>query len=454
MRRLVSLRGALAFAVAIVLSGLVAPAPVRAVNVEFGTPTATATFGTSIVFRQPWNAPRVHRAELLLAFPAAPGVAVYAVTPAATGPLSYTLDVSDGGLTPNTPITARWRVTGDDGSTAMGPPITVRYEDTRFEWRTKENPGGVVRVHWYEGSDAFAQRALDIGEKAVRDTAALLGVTETDRVDFFIYADRNAFYDAIGPGSRENVGGQAHPDIRTLFALITPDTIDDAWVGVVVPHELVHLVFDTAVRNPYHYPPRWLNEGLAVYLAQGYDVSDRAAAQGAARDGSLIPLAGLRTQFPTSAERFSLAYSESVSAVDYLVRTHGRDALIALIRSYAQGRSDDEAFAAALGLDVTAFDAAWRADLHAAEPRVYGPRPAPAGPLPPGWAPASGAPQVPGASPDVDAPAPTAAPVPSGSSGDGPPGSIVALGLATVAVVLGVVAVGLVARGRRRGSLP
>ena len=38
---------------------------------------------------------------------------------------------------------------------------------------------------------------------------------------------------------------------------------------VVVPHELTHLVFDTAVTNPYHFPPRWLNEGLAVYLSEG-----------------------------------------------------------------------------------------------------------------------------------------------------------------------------------------
>ena len=48
------------------------------------------------------------------------------------------------------------------------------------------------------------------------------GVTETDPIDFFIYADQDAFYDALGPGTRENVGGQANAEIRTLFALITP----------------------------------------------------------------------------------------------------------------------------------------------------------------------------------------------------------------------------------------
>ena len=64
-------------------------------------------------------------------------------------------------------------------------------------------------------------------------------------------------------------------------------------------HELVHLVFDTAVTNPYHFPPRWLNEGLAVYLSEGYKASDRAAVESAARDG-LFPLDGLVGQFPTA----------------------------------------------------------------------------------------------------------------------------------------------------------
>ena len=48
-----------------------------------------------------------------------------------------------------------------------------------------------------------------------------------------------------------------------------------------------------------------------------------------------------------------------------MVRTYGRDALVTLIRSYAEGRTDDEAFSAALGLDMTAFGDAWFKDVNA-----------------------------------------------------------------------------------------
>ncbi len=259
----------------------------------------------------------------------------------------------------------------------LGPEVRITYDDDRFEWKTEAGP--IVRVHWTEGSAAFGRRALRIAEDAVAESSKLLGVTETEPMDFYIYADEDAFRAAIGPGIRESVGGLAVASIRTLFALIPPAQIDDAWVGIVIPHELTHLVFNTASKNAYHSPPHWLNEGLADYVSQGYDRDYRNAVGDAARGGDLIPLDGLIGQFPTTTDRFYLAYAESVSAVDYMVRTHGKDALVTLIRSYAEGRTDAEAFSAALGVDDTAFGAAWLKDVGGKQPARYGPQPAPGG---------------------------------------------------------------------------
>jgi hypothetical protein len=152
-----------------------------------------------------------------------------------------------------------------------------------------------------------------------------------------------------------------------------------------VPHELTHVVFQTAVDNPYHEPSHWLNEGLAVYLSDGYSEFNRAQVAGAVSNGTAIPLDGLAGAFPTTADRFNLAYAESVSAVDRIIRVNGRDALVKLIRSYHDGVSDDEAFQAALGRDVAGFQADWLKELGATPPTRLGPKPAPVGPLPSGW---------------------------------------------------------------------
>jgi peptidase MA superfamily protein len=366
---------------------LVAAGPASAADpVTFGDPTATSGFGDGVDFAQPATLPAgLERVEILVSQPGAIGPTVHPVEVPSGGSttLRYHLDAADGALLPNTPYTARWRAVAADGTASVGPAVTRIYADDRFDWKTLN--GDVVRVHWIEGDQAFGQRALKIGDDAVKASADLLGVTETEPLDFFIYADQSAFYDALGPGTPENVGGEAHPDIRTLFALIRPSEINASWVESVVPHELTHVVFHTAVQNPYHDPPHWLDEGLAVYEADGYTGSYRQQVVAAAKDGTIIPLDGLSAGFPAGRDAFFLAYAESVSAVDRIVRVAGRDALVRLIRSYHDGVSDDEAFRAALGVDVAGFQRDWLAELHAGAPVQYGPRPAPVGPLPAGW---------------------------------------------------------------------
>jgi len=377
---------ATSFVLTIWLLGAV-PVAAAADPATFGTPTASSKFGTGIDFVQPITITgSIERAEVLVSTPGGIGPDVRGVPEAATSgspTLRYHLDLSDGNTAPNTPFTARWRLVAADGTSSVGPPITQTYADDRFAWKTLE--GTVVRVHWTEGDRAFGGRALKIGDDAIAATSKLLGVTEDEPIDFFIYADQAAFYDALGPATRENVGGQARPDIRTLFALITPGEINDSWVEIVVPHELTHVVFQTAVDNPYHEPPHWLNEGVAVYLSAGYEDGDRQQVEAAAKDGSIIPLSGLAGSFPTTRDRFFLAYAESVSAVERIVRVNGRDALVRLIRSYQDGVSDDEAFKAALGRDLAGFESDWLGEIGAKPPPRLGPRPASAGPLPEGW---------------------------------------------------------------------
>ncbi len=460
---------ALLVAATLMVTLLPAAAVVRAAGATFSDPQATATYDDGVEFSiQLDAATSPDRLELRVRRPDTVGPVIFPVSvPSGQGAHRVTAgwDVRrDGHLVPNTRLTGQWVAYAADGSTTVSDSIAVRYADTRFDWKTVE--GDLVRVHWTEGGDAFGQRALKIGEDAIRDTSQLLGVEERDPIDFFIYADQDAFRDALGPGTRENVGGQAHSDIRTLFALITPSEIDDAWVGIVVPHELTHLVFDTAVDNPYRFPPRWLNEGLAVYLSQGYDQNDRGEVDRAARSGELMPLTALSGQFPTTFDGFSLAYAESVSAVDFLVRRHSRDGLVALVKQYKDGLSDDAAFGRALGEDFATFQAAWFEDLGIAAPKPRGPVPASPGPVPPGWDAAASVPPAPSASaPAAPTASPTARPTPAVSASVKPTAAPPASDRSTAAapdltpillavlVIAGAVVLGLVL-GRPSGRRP
>ncbi|MBX3029250.1 MAG: hypothetical protein KF809_03755 [Chloroflexi bacterium] len=356
----------------------------RPPEVIFDSPSATGSLTTPIVFTTTFQAPEEPiRVELLtrLAGGTSDLVREAAVSREPSG--AWTATVSQVGFTPpNTRYEYRFRAVTPDGP-VTGPTGELRIVDDRFDWRTLEGDG--ITLHWYAGDDAFAARALRIGEDAIRNAAELLGVQEVAPVDFLVYDSPEALYGAMGPGTREHVGGQANSATRTLIGTIRTSDVASDWVDTLVTHELTHIVFSDATDNPYHQPPRWLNEGLAVYLSEGYGVGDRAQVAGAAANGTLIPLSGIAGLFPTTYERFSLAYAESVSAVDFFIDRYGRDTLVRLITSYHDGVTDDEAFLAATGQDADAFDDAWLEAQGAQRPRPYGPQPAPPGPIPSDW---------------------------------------------------------------------
>lgn len=372
--------GALGVALVAGLAGAASAAP----DVHFGRPVAEGGFGEDVTFSTTFSSDvPPERVELLtrVADQESDRVAVASVEPDGTG---WRATVSQTGhVVPNTTWRYRFRVVTAEGD-VTGPSGTHRLLDTRFEWDVLE--GDTVDVWTYDGDDAFAARALAVAEDALDAAAEVMGVEVAEPVDFIIYSNPRAFRQAMGPATRENIEGQAHLGIRTLFALVESGRTSSDRVAEVITHELAHLVFHDAVDNPFQYPPRWLNEGVAVYLSEGYPDSYRGQVQGAAGGGTLIPLEALGGQFPTRANRQSLAYAESIDAVDHLVETYGEPALVELIHAFGDGLGLDGSFEAATGEDFAAFESAWLDSLGAEPPEPYGPRPVEPGPVPDDWA--------------------------------------------------------------------
>jgi len=466
-RPLMRLARVLAATLFIALGLIAAPASVLAAEPTFGEQTASASLGQPLTFTTTIDNVNGGTVDLLLRlFNHQPQI----VVPAHPGTVEGGWQVSDqidvasssqcacfisGPSAPNTKIEYQFRVTAADGTTTLGPLGNVTVTDDRFQWQTLSQD--MVTVHWYEGDQQMAQDAATAANEAIDTASQLLGVTLPAPVDLFVYATQQALLDAVSP-SRENIAGEAHSDIATMFV----------WLGssdaaVTVKHELTHLVFNEATQNPYHEAPRWLNEGVAVYLSEGYSQQFKGVVDGNAAANSLIPLEGLAGFFPSPYDQFFLAYGESVSAVDYFVRTYSEETLWNLVKSYADGLSDDDAFTAATGGDMAAFNAAWMASLNSTVPEPLGPQPAPPGPVPSAWlggvqpTPAPGSSVVPGT---TSVPGRTANP---GEPNSPPPSStVVDVGtgiligvLIGVLVLVGVVAViALVNRSNRNRQPP
>lgn len=441
-------------------------APARAEHVTFGEPGATTVLGQPLVFSSSLQASgAAPQVELLLSLPAERAVTVLRaeVTEQAGG--WQAVATLEGHTAPNTPLHYQFRVRDQEGTT-LGPVGNALVSDTSHEWRTIEGP--IVRLHWYTGDDEFARRALEIGETAIANASELLGVPETEPLDFFIYDSEEALHTALGPGIPEYTAGQEHSDIRTMFGAIADFEINSDWVDTLVTHELTHLVFDTATDNPYHQPPRWLNEGVAVYLSEGNTPYWKSVVDAELSSDALIPLNGLGGLFPTTTKQASLAYGESVSAIDFFVRAYDEQTLWDLVRSYAQGTSDDDAFRTATGADLAAFNAAWMASLGADVPQPFGPQPGPPGPLPLGWdieaqpspslAPSgTGAPSASSRSPAATSrvsPTAPARPTPSLGETDGDGSRTLMLAVLSIAAILLAVLLGVLLARRHHAGRP
>jgi len=110
--------------------------------------------------------------------------------------------------------------------------------------------------------------------------------------------------------------------------------------------------------------PRWLTEGLSVYEEHrrnepwGRELTVEFSRNLA--KNKIFGVKGMSTAFK-HPESLSLAYFEASLVVEHLVDTGGYSAIRTLLRAYADGANDADAFAKAYGRGVDDFEASYMA---------------------------------------------------------------------------------------------
>jgi len=294
--------------------------------------------------------------------------------------LSYTWDTKDATVIPWEPIVYHWKVTDADGATYESEPESVRYADNRFEWKERKN--NEVIVLWHNKPDVFGDKVFEIAQKAIQRQRKLFGVTLGIPIRIIVY-NRHQEFGSWHSVALDWVGGEAFPPFGITTQIVTSRLPDSHWLTAVVPHEISHLYLYQAAYNPTAPIPAWLNEGIAQYNQFTDDGEDYRVTQ-AARADKLIPLTSLAAGFGSYDEdRIRLSYAEGLSAVRYLVQTYGEAGLSRLLQAYKQGLPTDEAFKAALGVDMGAFQQDWAVSLGASREAMITPTPWPLPTFPP-----------------------------------------------------------------------
>jgi len=357
--------GVLVIALCLAL-GVAAPVQAQS-NIVVKSATVLASFPTDITFKitaqssSNINEIRLHYAVEQLGFADVSAEAFITFTPALTVSAEWKWDMRrTGGLPPGTLINYWWTVKDASGAKLETQKARLKFDDVRFKWQ--KISGNLINIYWYEGTQAFAQDLLTTAQEATarleKDTGAFL----REDVHIYIYASSNDLRGSmIFP--QEWTGGVAFTRYGTIAIGISP--LNLTWGKRAIAHELTHLVTHQMVLNPYNDIPVWLEEGIAMYNEGPLQSQFSVPLNKAIADNKLLSLQTLSSPFSSFADVSYLSYAESYSAVEYLIKTYGKDKMLQLLETFRQGSTYDGALMKVYGMDMRSLNAKWKQSIGA-----------------------------------------------------------------------------------------
>jgi hypothetical protein len=274
--------------------------------------------------------------------------------------LTWTLDFTKSQvLPPGVHFWWQWEIIDASGRNLQTEKQTLTVKDQRHRWLSKSNQN--LTVNWYEGSDSFGIKVLNIAVDGMRRIKSDMGIQFNEPIILTIYPNSNELKEIL-VYSQEWTGGVAFPKYNLILLAISPT--DLAWAQESIPHELTHLVVEARIYNCRGVSlPVWLNEGLAVYAEGKTSSIDKQAVFQALMADELATFTSLANGFPAYSKEANLAYIQSGMVVEYLISTYGPEKMNTLLTVVQNGQTIDKAFREVYGFDTVELDSAWRQSL-------------------------------------------------------------------------------------------
>jgi hypothetical protein len=230
-------------------------------------------------------------------------------------------------------------------SFAQTPPTEyLRADSAQFQVFFKQEDAGTYRALW---------SSLSSGVPRLEQA---LGIPLTDTVTYIITPTREEWRRVTG-GIPDWAQGISNPHYR-ITILKSPrfgDPMHPFYVTAI--HELVHLLLRSG--KPDVYIPRWLDEGLAQTLSgESLQLRTNLISQ-AVLSGRIHNFYQIEHVMRMRANDASLAYAESITAVDLLLKTYGWDGMRRYISALRDDLDPDKAFIRAFGIHLGEFEGQW-----------------------------------------------------------------------------------------------
>lgn len=215
-------------------------------------------------------------------------------------------------------------------------------------------------VRYRPGDARYAGLVLEAAERFYKPVTRRYQAAPGTKIPVIIYPTGSELNASFGWSASESAMGVYWAGtIRVLSpAAWTADEdssqVRDTFINSgPMAHELTHLAVDYATKGNC---PRWLTEGLAQY--EEYRLTGFRFDTLPPEIKDFYPLTSLDRDFDNMTDQ-SLAYFESLSAVEYIIAEYGEGALDQMLASLGQGATLDGALEDALNVDLTKFEHNW-----------------------------------------------------------------------------------------------
>jgi hypothetical protein len=217
-------------------------------------------------------------------------------------------------------------------------------DDAQDSWQKMKGQDFII---YYRAGvpDDFVQTTMDTAEDELKRVTDDLGITNNPswgggrEIKVYIYSDKEDYVKNGGQSGWSH--GVAFAKAKTIK--LFPDV--NGFFDSLLPHELGHIIF----RDYIGYTaviPLWFEEGVAIYQEKAKRLGSNAVVQVAIENGQFIPLTqltGVRLYKDTKDQVVDLFYSESASAVYYMVTELGEQEFYMFCNELKNGTSFQEA---------------------------------------------------------------------------------------------------------------
>ena len=225
-----------------------------------------------------------------------------------------------------------------------------------IEVQADDNSNPILRQHYdyFAANDQFVGQVDSAVVLARNELRKILGDTLHYRPKIYIEKNLEDFSRRIGSAMPDWGAAVAMP-YRQMIVVKSPAHFRlGKSLYELIKHEYAHLALEDRLHHVE--PPRWLNEGLAMYVAYEWGWGNNISLSQAVLFGSIVPLREIEklNRFPSG--RAQIAYAQSYIAIKYLLEQYGTESFNILLDNLKDGKSIDTALMASIGSDYNGFE--------------------------------------------------------------------------------------------------